>query len=345
MSNRRTPSPVVAARVYRGETAEATHYADIAVVDQEGRLIRSLGNPGAITMTRSSIKPFQLCPLIMTGAADAFGFDDEQLSIMAGSHSGTDRHREVVLRNLTQIGLGPEYLQCGAHLPLGMQTDGRYPSHDEDKDPLRHNCSGKHSGFLALAKQMGVDPARYLDPDTPHQQLIRQAVAEVCEYDVALMPPAIDGCSAPNFPLPLVNLARGFMRLAYPQCCRQELASALTRVRRAMTAFPVLYSGEGRFDFNLMSSLAGRVVCKGGAEALQGIGLVEPRLGIAVKVQDGGARALGAICIESLSQLGAVDDLTQLPLLSGYVRPEVRNNRRLLTGHIVTEFKLERNSP
>lgn len=330
----------IGARVYRGETVEATHFAAIAVVDRSGRVTHALGNPEFITMARSSIKPFQLVPLVATGAADEYGFANPNLSIMAGSHSGTDEHVKWIVANLTMAGNDPSMLRCGAHWPIGMQNENRYPSNGEDRDPVRHNCSGKHTGFLALARYLKVPPADYLRPDSESQRLVKKAVAEICEFPEDQMTVETDGCSAPNFSLPLSKLALGFKKLANLDGVEGRTLKALARIREAMSEFPVLYSGEGRFDFNLMRTFPYNVICKGGAEALQAIGLSDPPVGIAVKVLDGNARALGPICLEVLKQLGVVKSGSIPSYLQQYDRPEVKNAAGLVTGHIVPEFKL-----
>jgi L-asparaginase II len=330
-----------AAIIYRGSVVEATHYASIAVVNDSGKVTHYLGDPEQVTMTRSSIKPFQLIPLVVSGAADEFGYSNPNLSIMAGSHSGTDEHIRVVAANLKRAGNDASHLKCGHHWPLGMQTENKYPLKGEDRDPLRHNCSGKHSGFLALARYLGVEPAKYLEPESQVQRLVKSAVSEVCEYPEELMYLGTDGCSAPNFPLPIRNLARGFMKLAGHGSADDRTARALARIREAMSEFPLLFSGENRFDYNLMQSFPWRAVCKGGAEALQAIGFVEPRIGIVVKVHDGNARGLGVICLEVLRQLGIVQNMDDFPHLKRYDMPEVKNNAGLVTGHVVPTFKLK----
>ena len=326
--------------IYRGSVVEATHYASIAVVDANGKVTHALGDPEMLTMTRSSIKPFQLVPLVATGAADEFGFANPNLSIMAGSHSGTDEHIAVVSSNLRMAGNDPSHLRCGHHWPLGMQTDNKYPAHGEDKDPLRHNCSGKHSGFLALARSLNVPTDKYLDPEFEVQRLVKRALAEICDYSEEKLLPGTDGCSAPNFPLPLRNLALGFVRLATANSSGERTERALARIREAMSEFPILFSGDGRFDYNLMRSFPWNVICKGGAEALQAIGFREERIGIVVKVHDGGARALGVICLEVLKQLGIVQNVDDFLHLIRYNMPEIKNNAGLVTGHIVPTFKL-----
>ncbi|HWR83873.1 MAG TPA: asparaginase [Candidatus Deferrimicrobium sp.] len=328
-----------AVHVYRGEGLDAIHYASVAVVDGRGQLIRHLGDPDLVVMARSAIKPFQLMALLTSGAADHFGFSPKQLAVMCGSHGGTDAHREVVLSNLRQSGHTPDDLQCGTHWPLWMQVDVVHPANGEDKDPLRHNCSGKHSGFLSLAKFLGDDKQSYLDPDSAAQRLVKQKVAECCSYPVERISTSIDGCSAPNFPLPLKHLALGFMRLAGGSV-DGSLGEALSRVRAAMTAHPEMVSGEKRLDLALMRSFPGNLVSKGGAESIEGIGLADPPLGIAVKIHDGNNRALGPVCVAVLKQLGLVPDISKFPYLQALEMPEVRNYRRTVTGRIVADFQL-----
>ena len=214
---------------------------------------------------------------------------------------------------------------------------GRHPCAGEDRDPLRHNCSGKHAGFLAVARTLGVAPERYLDPDAAVQRAVRRAVAEACELDevgeVGLTG-GTDGCSAPNFDLPLSVLARGFKNLATRGPAGTPLDAALARVRGAMQAHPQLVSGEARFDHELQRAFAGRIVSKGGAEALLAIGFSDPPLGIAIKVLDGGDRALPPIAMAVLDELGLLDG-ERRAALAHRVRPSVTNHRGIETGAIV----------
>jgi L-asparaginase II len=330
-----------AVRVYRGNGLDAIHHASIAVVDSDGNLTHYLGDPELCVMTRSSIKPFQLMPLLLSGAADHFGFTPRQLAIMCGSHNGTDEHRDVVVSNLSLAGNRPEFLQCGCHKPVFMDHSKEYPLHGEDKDALRHNCSGKHSGFLALAKFLGDDVAEYLNPNSKTQTLIRRQLASYCEVDES-MPTGIDGCSAPNYALPLKNLALGFKKLANGAGSSDKERAAVTRIRNAMHEFPILVSGERRFDLDLMRAFPGNVVCKVGAESIEGIGFSNPSIGICVKINDGAPRALWPICVAVLKQIGIITNTIETPTLKRHERPEVRNYRETLTGHIETTFTLRR---
>lgn len=330
----------VVARQFRGDNIEAIHYATIVVVDANGTITHTLGDPEEPFQTRSSIKPFQVLPLLTSGAADTYRFTPRQLAIMCGSHNGSDDHRRVVMQNLEAAGNSPDLLQCGTHWPLQMELEKDYPTGGEDRDPVRHNCSGKHSGFLALARHTGQDPATYLDPDSDLQSRVRHAIAAMTDYPVDQLNPTIDGCSAPNYALPLYNLALGFMRLATLQGPDRAITEALGRVREAMWAYPEMVSGKHRIDLDIMRSFPHNVVCKVGAEGVEGIGFADPPIGIALKIHDGAGRARPPVIVEILKQLGIIDNIARFPFLMKRERPQVRNNRDLLTGHIVADFKL-----
>ncbi len=329
-------------QVIRGEAVEAIHHADIAVVDQSGQLTHYLGNPDTIYMARSALKPFQALPLIETGGFDHFGFSQRHLALMCSSHSGTDEHRDVARSILEQAGLSIADLQCGADWPLYIQFEDIFPVAQDQFDPLRNDCSGKHAGFLALAKFLGEPLEAYLNPDSRIQKMIKESVAVCCEYPAESMRLGIDGCSAPNFSLPVRQLAVGFRNLATGSLSKKPTSEALQRVKEAMTGLPYLVAGHKRFCYDFMRSFGPNGVTKLGAESIQGIGFADPAIGIAVKVADGGGRALGPICVEVLKQLGLLDMTAGNELLGRYECPETRNARDIVTGRIVVDFRLKK---
>ncbi len=332
----------IVARVYRGNREESVHSGSLAVINREGKLTHYYGDPEFFTFVRSSSKPFQLIPLVETGAADHFGFTQKQLSVMCGSHIGSDHHRETVMANLEAAGNNAENLKCGCHVPIFMTMKGLFPQAGEDKDPLRHNCSGKHSGFLALAKFLKEDVEEYLNPKGKVQKMVLNRVAEIYGYPEEKMEIAVDGCSAPNFGLPLIHTAKAFLRLALAQGRDKKHSEALARIRDAMMEFPEMVSGEGRFDLALMNSFPGNVVCKIGAESIQGMAFRKEGIGIAVKIHDGNQRALYPVCVEVLKQLGLVKDPLKAEHLTDFYKSEVKNFRGILTGSIRPEFALEK---
>lgn len=321
--------------VTRGQSLDAWHAVSVAVTDASGRLRRRTGDSELVTFARSSIKAFQALPLLTSGAADRFQLTQQELAIVQASHNGTDEHVRWVQELLSKSGSTAAQLGCGAHLPLFMQLQKLWPTRGEDRDPLRHNCSGKHAGFLLLAQHLGVSPERYLDGACSLQVAVKSAIAEHTGVDPSQLSCGTDGCSAPNYAMPLSALARAFARYA-----AADSDSPLGRLKLALQAHPELVSGQGQFDLDLMAALPGRVVCKGGAEGIMGIGLVDLGLGVVVKVHDGNPRALAPACLAVLSQLGVFEGGLP-PTLLPHQRPQVHNARGTLTGELVAEIRLE----
>lgn len=340
MSRDNSQLGAVAAVVTRGEAIEAWHAASVAVVDGTGRLSHTFGDPALATLARSSIKPFQSLALVTSGAADAFRLSNEELAIACASHSGSDEHVRVVSGLLEKAKASPADLKCGAHLPIGFRVSGKTPSASEAADPLRNACSGKHAAFLVLSRHLEAPMADYLEPDGAVQRSVRAGLALGLGVDAAHLPRGIDGCSAPNYALPLEALARGMLRLARPEAGPAELLLAFTRIRNAMLAHPLLVSGERRFDYELMNAYPHNCVSKVGAEGLQLIAFRDPPLALAMKLHDGTERALPTICVSLLTQLGL--HAAELPALASHVRPVIHNHRKFVTGEIRATLALKK---
>jgi len=327
----------IAAVVERGDGVDAWHSASVAVVNGSGQLVARFGDPDLVCFARSSIKPLQALALVRSGAFDAFGITLEELALACASHSGTDEHVRGVQTLLARSGARPADLACGAHLPIEYRLEERVATSGEDRDPLRHNCSGKHAGFLAIAARLGEDRTRYLEPGSKTQTLVRALVAQACEVPEPALIAGVDGCSAPNYALSLRSLARGLSKVAAASAVSDpgspDLAAALELVRSAMVAHPRLVSGDKRLDYDLMRSFPGNVVCKGGAEAVQLLAFREPPLAIAIKIHDGASRALGCVTVAVLRQLG-IAGVDVPPLLARHAAPVLKNHRGLITGAI-----------
>ncbi|MEK7856787.1 MAG: asparaginase, partial [Acidobacteriota bacterium] len=111
------PSQILA-KVIRGDTVESIHRGHLIVIDGEGNVVASVADPETVTFFRSACKPFQAMPLITSGAADAFGFSEEEIALACASHSGESRHVRIAQVMLERIGLTESYLRCGTHLPF-----------------------------------------------------------------------------------------------------------------------------------------------------------------------------------------------------------------------------------
>ncbi len=330
-------------QVIRGGRLESEHRGAIAVVDASGKLIARVGDVNLTTYLRSSAKPFQLLPLVESGAADRFGFTDQELAIMAGSHSGEARQVHVVQSILNKIGLKEDALQCGAHVPYSAESASTLSSQGKAPTPIYNNCSGKHSGMLAAAVDRGLSPHDYLDPNRPIQIAIREAIADVSGVPFDQVGVCIDGCSAPNFALPLKAAALAFAKLADGEDLSPR-RKALARIARAMSTCPEMVAGEKRLDTDLMRAVEGRVVSKGGAEGFHGLGIFstasKPALGLALKIGDGdGKRGGHPAVIEALRQLDVLSE-KELEALKDYRGWKLTNHRGIEVGEVRARFDM-----
>lgn len=335
-------SPALLAEITRGGTVESRHFGHVVVVDTRGKVVFAAGDPDRPTYPRSSLKPLQALAGIAGGTADRFDLTPGEIAVTCASHAAEPRHREAVARILAKIAATEDDLRCGPH-PVP-----HIPSRDEliraGKEPTRiyNNCSGKHSGMLALARVLEAPLAGYWDFDHPVQRKIQQVLAASADVDLTGLKWGVDGCGVPTYLMSLRELALGFARLAnpesLPETSDQPYASAAARINAAMNAEPEMVRGEGGFDSVLMRALPGLLVSKGGAEGCQAVGVLGQGLGIAIKVEDGGARPLAPLMLEALCQLGLLPDC--LPDSLARLRtPEILNTRGEPVGEIrVTHF-------
>lgn len=342
----------------RGKTIESIHDGVVAVVDVTGKLIAWYGNPDARTFLRSTAKPFQALPFIENGGHQAFKLTPKEIALLCASHSGTDEHAAVAHSIQVKSGVDESELLCGVHEPMDALTAERLRERKELPTPNRHNCSGKHSGMLAYTKLMqsrGMSLPQdlpYIDPTHPLQQEILSTFADMCQMPVEQVAGGIDGCSAPNFAVPLRYAALGFARLCDPLAGNVQpaaRAAACHTITAAMMSHPDMVGGPGRFDTRLMQITQGRMVSKGGAEAFQGIGLMpgalgpgSPAVGIAVKIADGDSRQMVrvAVSLEVLRQLNALNAAEQDTLSDiGPWLPR-HNWRKIVVGSAYPVFRL-----
>jgi L-asparaginase II len=340
----------------RGRVVESVHLGSIAAVDSAGTTIAAYGDPGLVAFLRSSAKPFQALPFVERGGADHYGFSARELALACASHEGARIHLEAVGELQARIGIGEEHLQCGGHLPGDPQALRAFISGNLRPTPNMNNCSGKHTAMLAQAKMRGLSLETYLDPAHPIQQEILSTLCEMCGLQPDQVEPGVDGCSAPNFAIPLRNAALGTARLCDPRDLTAGRAAACRRITSAMTAHPEMVSNHGEFDCELMKVSGGRILTKRGAEGFQIIGILPGTqssrgIGIAFKVLDGdpgrmndtlesAPRARPAVALEILRQLHALDEAQLKKLASFGPEKTLRNYAGLVTGRSAPVFQL-----
>jgi len=336
----------VLVEVTRGPIVESRHRGALMAIEPDGHITASLGDVNLITSTRSTIKPIQAIPVITSGTADHFHMTERELALVCASHEGENFHTEAVAVLLARIGVDESALRCGVQTPFSEETARQLEREGIPFTQLHNNCSGKHAGMLATAIHQDVSIENYTAPDHPVQKKIVSIFAHLADLDEGL-PTGIDGCSAPTFGVPLRSLALSFARLIDPEAAYldADTTEAAKRIIPAMIANPEMVGGTKRFDTALLRAGRGKLICKVGAEAVYSIGVLPcerfPRgLGIAVKIEDGSYRGLGPVVVETLAQLGVLNDGQQAELVS-YHRPEIDNRRGLIVGRVQTVFNLD----
>jgi len=311
----------------RGSLVESVHRGSVAIVDVEGATRFSLGDIDSPVYPRSSLKPIQALPLAESGAIEAFGLTDEHLALACASHSAEPMHTTRIAAWLQRLGLSGSDLACGPHEVRDEPTRRAMTLRGERPTSIHNNCSGKHTGFLTVARHWDVATNGYEHIDHPVQQAVAAALRELS--GVAHLPHGVDGCTAPNFAIPLSGFARALAKLAAPASLAPVRAQAARRIFAAMSAHPELVSGTGRACQILMRASTGRVVVKSGAEGYFAGMVPHLGIGIAIKIDDGSARGSETVIAAILEKLGLIG---QDKLAHALARGPVTNTRGAIVG-------------
>jgi L-asparaginase II len=319
-------------RIWRGRAVESQHRGAWVVADVTGRVIAGVGAWDRPTFVRSSVKSLQALPLLESGAAERFQFSDAEVALALASHNAEPCHTETVAALLARLGLSVDDLKCGPQPPGDPETRAKLRAEGIRPTALHNNCSGKHAGFLALALHLGVPAKDYIEPESPGQVLVREAVREMSGAADGELTTAIDGCSAPTFRMPLRCLAGAFARMSNPEELPSRRRSACERMLRAVAEHPVLIAGSrDRICTDLARATKGRLFPKIGGDAVYAIGVRGSGRGLAVKMDDGSNRGLHALVVALLRRF-AFAGADELELLSSYEHRTIRNWAGLETG-------------
>lgn len=323
----------IAIEYWRGDRMESRVHADVAVVDSLGQLRYWYGDPGRAAFWRSSAKPFMAMPVVESGGASTYNFGPRDVAIICASHSGEAMHVERVQDLLQRIGATPENLICGPHPPTHRETAEQLILQGHAPHVLHNNCSGQHTGTLTLARALGADLAGYEKPSHPAQQAILKNVAYMSGLAESDVYTTTDGCGVPTFYLPLERMAYSFARLVDPRGLEPSKAGAAMIIAEAMRMHPELVSGTGKLEVTLAEAADHRFVAKGGAEAVFCLGIPDRGLGLAIKIDDGVARAMPTLVATVLKQMGVLSPAEQMKLDS-WLHPQLKNHAGTVVGEV-----------
>ncbi len=298
------------AEVVRSGVIESRHRGSLVGLNSDGSVDFSVGDPAGVIFPRSSNKPLQATAMMRLG----LDLDPQLLALACASHSGEPFHLDGVRSILAAGGLDETALGTPAEYPVDETVRLDYVRNGGSAAPLAMNCSGKHAAMLATCVRNGWPTATYRDADHPLQQAILETVEELAEEKVTEV--GVDGCGAPLFGLSLVGLARAFRAVA-----RAPSGTAEERVAHAIRSHPRWLGGSRRDVSRMVEGVPG-LIAKDGAEGVYAAALPDGRA-VALKIDDGAARARPPVLIAALRRLGAavegVADLAHVPVLGGGV--------------------------
>jgi L-asparaginase II len=317
----------------RGTAVESRHRAHVAVASPDGEILEAHGDVDLPVFPRSAIKPIQSLGLVESGAADAFGCSSAEIAISAASHGGEPMHTQTVAAWLNRMGLDAGDLECGAHMPSHAPSAEGLIRAFEAPSALHNNCSGKHTGMLAVCRHMGWPTKGYIDPAHPLQKQIVARFEAMLGLDLAAAATGFDGCSLPQIAIPVRNLAIGMARLGSPDGLEPARAAACKRMASAIVENPFMLAGSGRFCTRALQAARGRAVLKTGAEGVYMAAIPEKRIGIALKVEDGAGRAAEVAMARLLDRLGGFADAPRAEV-EALANPKIANANGWTVGEI-----------
>lgn len=340
--------PASLVEVWRGPIVESRHRGHLTAVDGAGDTIAALGSPETVTYVRSSGKPFQAIPVIVSGAADRFGFTEQEIAIACGSHSGEPIHVSAVRSMLDKTGLDESALKCGVHEPFSAEVARELARAGQPPNVLQNNCSGKHAAMLALALHVGAPTGSYDECSNPVQQVIAKTVAQFSDVPVDQIAIGTDGCGVPVFGISVHAMALMYARLASPpDSFDAGTRDSCERIVKAMIDYPEMVGGtKNRLDTELIKAGEGRLISKIGAEGVYTVSVLPctewPNgLGLALKIEDGDDnRARPPAVIEALRQLNVLSE-KELTALAAYAPTVITNRRGERVGEARAAFTLE----
>lgn len=310
--------------ITRGDIVETIHYGDVAVVNSKGDLLYHCGNPEKYTFWRSAAKPIQAFNVIISGAADKYGFTDEELSIMCASHYGEKFHLKTIKSILNKIGLTENHILGGTVTSLSSEYALELAYQQTILNPMYSDCSGKHAGMLSVCKHKNFPLETYKELSHPQQQSILKIIAKMTDMDIKNIGIGIDGCSVPVHAMPIKNMALAYARLANPEQLPESYKMASQKVFKAMTKHPEMVSGTNGFCSNLIALSNKKLVGKVGAEGVYCVGVKNRDIGISIKIESGNMNVLPPAVIHILDKL---DVLTKAELKTlGNYNPMINTN-------------------
>lgn len=337
----------------RGGVVENTHQVHAAVVDLNGRLLYATGDPTRVTLMRSAAKPAQALAILNTGCFERFGFDEADLALMSASHNSEQRHVDRARSMLAKVGVSEDALKCGGHPSISSEVNRSWIKADFEPKAINNNCSGKHAGMLAASRALNDSIETYHLHSSRSQTGVQSVVENLTGLDSASVLWSTDGCNLPAPAVPLLNMAKLYVRFALAAEAKEndngQQVARMSQIYYAMTRYPEMVAGEGRFCTELMAAYRGKLIGKVGADGCYGIavraseqtrrlGRAGP-IGIAIKIEDGNLDVLYSVAAEILARL-RIGDADTLQKLENFHHLKRLNTAGVEVGEYTHAYKL-----
>ena len=293
---------------YRGSLLENLHCGHICVVDEHNRISACVGNPQHVTYMRSSAKPIQALAFLSMGLDIQYGLNDQELTLIAGSHQGGEYHVDALCEIARKMDIKEEQLVLLPTPPADAEFRDAAVAAGRKPRKFYHNCAGKHLATIAMARALGQSDKTYYQSGTPVQEYLLSFLARIVGLSVKEIVLGVDGCGVPVYGLPLFAMAQVYLLLACPDLLNDEnLKKAVIQLDRIMHENPQ-YINKENYICTCMN-LDPNVFAKGGAQGIYCFALKKQRLGIAFKIMDGSEKEWQLVIYEIMRQLGVSDSV------------------------------------
>ncbi len=276
----------ILANEYRGKIIENVRRGYVCVVDENKKIVFSVGDPSYYAYYRAALKPAQLVPVLKRKLEVKYNFTEPQIVMLASTHNGEYYHIEALEDMMVKAGLIELDMIMKPTYPLDSFNAERLLREGKPQRKIYHSCSGKHIGLMILAREFGPDYQNYWQFEHPAQQEILENISFICEVPKAKFGVGIDGCGVPVLAVPIKNMALSYLKIACPDLIEDfEIKEALEKFTPLVNKHNKYISGTNHLCSVMNED--NNIIYVDGANGIMNIGLKKERLGIAIKIEDG----------------------------------------------------------
>ncbi len=322
----------------RGKTIESKHKSKCIVKDVNFNTIFSTNHDKDLTYPRSAIKIFQAIPFIISNAHKNYNLSQKQIAISCSSHCGEIEHLKVLKEWIKKIRINKKILKCGIHKPLNDKYADKLLLKGFKPNQLHNNCAGKHLGMISGCIMNKMKINNYTNINHPYQKQIKKILEFFSEHPIHKKQKGVDGCSAPQYSLPLENLSIAMINLIKHFNNKKIYSNEIKILLNSIAKYPHLTGSKIKYDCQLMLATKGQVFAKGGAEGVLLFAHKKKKIGGIIKIIDGNERAIPSVANEIFKKLKILNK-NELKILSNWSNQKIYNHAKINVGKIHSQIK------